>query len=360
MNKEKSLFLTSMVSAFVLPIALAVESLFSSRGIFCSLAILLIAGSATALALIFFRMKRKYEAIALKSLMLGSGVAVMILPGSLSIRLWSIVTWLVILVSVLIYTSYKKRDNNEKVKTLHVLKIVLMSLPILGALYYFKSQYIWLAVVALLLIFAALQRRDSRSYTEMYVEFVKVLIVSILVAFISTVLQYANIGLELFTSIDPGDLILPSFAALIILTFIFAFYFHKKDKRKEEEERLAKRERETEAENEKTARRKEQMLEIKKLILSGNIKYEDHLTISNLKKQIFWRDGHKYDANLTLEVADIMLRDGKDDDIMYLAVEVLEGMANYIKEKKTDLKLTYKGEDEIKRSINKSLSHVGI
>lgn len=359
MSKEKFLFSAAKGFAFIAPIYYCLESLSMQLSLFTDLIFLVILVALLALIFSYLNMERKKEWEVLRSLILGSGLGLILLAGIPQLKVFPILIWLVILLGTTGKVFSYKIKREETLKFSSFLRLFIIMIPVLGIFYYFGTQSIWLMSASFVLVFASQQKKDLRESPSARFKCLKVSVLAIIVGLMSSVFQYSHLAIDWMmdsiSSLGAGTVVIVGFIILVLATLFFAAYFHKKEivkaEREEKERQLAQQKERDEAR--KDLEDKKNLLK-KSILIGKDIKFEDYVIVSNIKYQIVYNES----ARLLLSTLDSMVASSFNDSELAIAISILEDMLTHIENKKTNSQILYKGEEELRSQINGTLKRI--
>ncbi len=359
MSKEKFLFSAAKGFAFIAPIYYAIESLSMQLSLFTDLIFLVILVALLGLAFTSIKMEVKKEWAVLKSLILGSGLALILLAGIPELKVFPILIWLLVLLGTTGKVFSYKIKREETLKFSSFLRLLIIMIPVLGIFYYFGTQSIWLMSASFILIFASQQKKDLRESPSARFKCLKVSILAIIVGLMSLVFQYSHLAIDWMmdsvSSLGHGTVVIAGFIILVLVTFAFAAYFHKKEVAKVEREEKERQAAQKKLQDEERKELEDKKNLLRKSILIGKeIKFEDYLIVSNIKYQIVYNQA----ARLLLNTLDSMVASSFNDSELSIAISILEDMLAHIENKKTNSQILYKGEEDLRSQINGTLRRI--
>lgn len=359
MSKENFLFSLAKGFAFIAPIYYAIESLSMQLSLFTDLIFLVILVALLGLAFTSIKMEVKKEWAVLKSLILGSGLALILLAGIPELKVFPILIWLLVLLGTTGKVFSYKIKKEEALKFSLFLRLLIIMIPVLGIFYYFGTQSIWLMSASFILVFASQQKKDLRESPSARFKCLKISIVAILVGLLSSVFQYSHLAIDWMmdsvSSLGHGTVLITGFVILVLATLFFAAYFHKKEIAKAEREEKERQLAEIKQRDQERKELENKRNLMRKSILSGkDINFDDYIIVSNIKYQIVYNQS----ARLLISTLDSMVASSFDDSELSLAISILEDMLAHIENKKTNSQILYKGEEELRSQINGTLRRI--
>lgn len=359
MSKEKFLFSAAKGFAFIAPIYYCLESLSMKLGLFIDIIFLAILVALLTLTFTSFKMERKKEWEVLKSLILGSGLGLILLAGIPQLKVFPILIWLLVLLGMTGKVFSCKIKREETLRFSSFLRLFIIMIPVLGIFYYFGTQSIWLMSASFILVFASQQKKDLRESPNARFKCLKVSILAIIVGLMSSVFEYSHLAIDWMmdsiSKLGAGTVVIVGFIILVLVTFAFAAYFHKKEVAKAEREEKEKQAAQKKLQDEERKELEDKKNLLRKSILIGKeIKFEDYLIVSNIKYQIVYNES----ARLLLKTLDSMVASSFNDSELAIAISILEDMLAHIENKKTNSQILYKGEEDLRSQINGTLKRI--